>query len=80
VALADTNYSAEQIIKTLENVAPMISIIRQQSAVIRELREALEEGKHYSFLSESYRDESNFLELADKALALSAPLVKKEGE
>ena len=53
-------------------------IIRRQQEVIRVQHETLIEGKHYTTLAEHYQDKSNFRELADKALALSAPLVKEE--
>jgi hypothetical protein len=57
----------------------MASIIRQLTDVVKVQHEALVEGKHYTFLAEHHQDESNFPELADKALALSAPIVKVGG-
>jgi len=56
----------------LDNCYEAVSIIRQQSEVIRELREALRERQ--------YGTSETTLNRTIKALALSAPLVKKEGE
>jgi len=47
-----------------------LAVIEQQRAVMQKAREALEEGKHYTFLAEQYQDESNFRELAEEALSL----------
>lgn len=54
-----------------------LEIIQQQRDVMRMAREALAEGKHYTFLAEHCQDESNFPELTDNAIAaLDAALNK----
>ena len=65
------------------SMAKLIAQLWEEREELRErlvkAREALVEGKHYTFLREDFQDESNFPELADEAISLLDGLLK-EGE